>query len=56
MAVAGVVFLLMVTLRLAAARERISVEPVQTVKRWEDRDLPVYTLIVALYRERRILP
>jgi cellulose synthase/poly-beta-1,6-N-acetylglucosamine synthase-like glycosyltransferase len=52
---AGLVFLGMVTLRLAAARERIAVEPPWRSPRSDDRDLPIYTLIVALYRERRVL-
>ena len=45
----------MVTLRLAAAREPIPTEPAQRSSRAEDRDLPVYTLILALYREQRVL-
>ena len=55
MALSSMVFLGMVVLRLAAARERIPTEPMRSPGRYEDRDLPVYTVVVALYRERRVL-
>ena len=55
MALSGIVFLGMVVLRLAATRERVAVEPGRGWSRYDDRDLPVYTLIIALHRERRVL-
>jgi glycosyltransferase XagB len=55
MALSSMIFLGMVVLRMAAARERIGTEPLRSVGRYEDCDLPVYTVIVALYRERRVL-
>jgi len=55
MAVAGLIFLCMVTLRLSAARESIPAEPTLKASRTEDQDLPAYTLIIALYREQRVL-
>ena len=56
MVLSGIVFLGMVVLRLAAAREAISVAPLYTVHRWADRALPTYTVVVPLRRERRVLP
>ena len=55
MALSGVVFLGMVVLRMSAVRERIPTEPTRRSSRYDDRDLPVYTVIVALHRERRVL-
>jgi cellulose synthase/poly-beta-1,6-N-acetylglucosamine synthase-like glycosyltransferase len=54
-AVAGLIFLCMVTLRLAAAREAVPAEPPDKPSRTDDQDLPTYTVVVALYRERRVL-
>jgi cellulose synthase/poly-beta-1,6-N-acetylglucosamine synthase-like glycosyltransferase len=48
-------FLAMVVLRLAAARDRIGTAPTQPPRRAPDRLLPVYTVLVPLYRERRVL-
>jgi cellulose synthase/poly-beta-1,6-N-acetylglucosamine synthase-like glycosyltransferase len=50
----GSLFLAMVGLRLAAALQppRAPSEPARAA----DGDLPVYTVIVALYREARVLP
>jgi cellulose synthase/poly-beta-1,6-N-acetylglucosamine synthase-like glycosyltransferase len=55
MAIAGLTFLWRVTLRLAAAREPVPAEPTLKPSRTEDQDLPAYTLIIALYREQRVL-
>lgn len=49
------VFLSMVALRIAAACEAVGVEPPHPPRRHDDRNLPVYTVIVPLYRERRVL-
>lgn len=53
--VSSAAFLAMVTLRLAAAQYRAPVEA-PAGPRWDDRDLPVYTVLVALHREARVLP
>jgi glycosyltransferase XagB len=55
MALFSMIFLGMVVLRLAAARERIGTKPMRSLTRYEDRDLPAYSVIVALHRERRVL-
>jgi len=49
------VFLAMVVLRLAAAREPIATAPVRPPQRLPDRLLPVYTVLIPLYRERRVV-
>lgn len=49
------IFLGMVVLRLAAISERIEVTPARLPRRQADRSLPVYTVIVPLYRETRVL-
>ncbi|WP_240540098.1 glycosyltransferase [Salinarimonas soli] len=50
-ALSGLLFLGMITLRLDAARTPAPVQPRLPPQRWADRDLPVYTVIVPLYRE-----
>jgi len=47
-------FLALVVLRLAASFLSGSVEPATPPPRTEDADLPVYTVIAALYREKRV--
>ena len=49
-------FLGLIVLRLAAAVLQNPVNPPHAALRAEDAALPVYTIIVALYRERRIVP
>ena len=53
--VATPLFLAMVVLRLAATREPIATAPMRPPRRLPDRLLPVYTVLVPLYRERRVL-
>ncbi|HZY21744.1 MAG TPA: glycosyltransferase, partial [Beijerinckiaceae bacterium] len=53
--VSGIVFLGMVTLRLGAVREHISTRPARRIAQPPDEALPVYTIIVPLRRERRVL-
>lgn len=48
-------FLVMVVLRLAAAREPIATTPMRPPPRLRDRLLPVYTILVPLFRERRVV-
>lgn len=50
----GLVFVGMVLVRLAAAHEAIPVRA-QPIARWPDHLLPVYTIIVPLRREKRVL-
>jgi hypothetical protein len=52
----GLVFLGCTTLRIAAALNTIPVEPACPPPRGDERDLPVYTVVVPLYREGRVLP
>lgn len=52
---ASAAFLAMVALRLAAAQYGAPVEAPR-LPRADDRDLPVYTVLVPLHRESRILP
>ena len=51
----GLVFLGLVTLRLAAAQHRAAIRPRAGLRRWPDHSLPPYTLIVPLYRETGVL-
>lgn len=56
-AIAAIVFLTMVVLRIAAARERTPVRLSHAhAYGLPDTELPHYTVIVALYRESRVLP
>jgi glycosyltransferase XagB len=56
-AIAAVLFLTMVVLRIAAAQETIVItSPRKLAYSVPDKDLPHYTVIVALYRESLILP
>lgn len=48
-------FLAMVTLRLTAAQYRAPITA-PSGPRWDDRDLPTYTVLVALHRESGVLP
>ncbi len=52
----GSLFLGMAALRLGAAMERAPPEPLRRPPRTEDRDLPVYTIVVPLYRETKLVP
>jgi hypothetical protein len=52
----GLTFLAMVRPRLAAPFERSAISAPRRPPRRNDRDLPVYTIIVPLYREARVLP
>ncbi|NNM71694.1 glycosyltransferase [Enterovirga sp. DB1703] len=54
--VLGGAFLGSTALRLAAALERVPVEPARPPPRIPDRDLPVYTVLIALHREARVVP
>jgi cellulose synthase/poly-beta-1,6-N-acetylglucosamine synthase-like glycosyltransferase len=49
------IFLAMVVLRIAAARDAIPTSPKSCATRRPDRLLPVYSILVPLYRERRVL-
>ena len=51
----GCAFLACTGPRLAAPLERTPAE-VAPARRQDDRELPVYTVVVPLYRERRVLP
>ncbi|HEY0571542.1 MAG TPA: glycosyltransferase [Enterovirga sp.] len=51
----GIVFLGVTTIRLAALGEWIAPHPPR-LPRSDDRDLPVYTVLVPLFREARVLP
>ena len=53
--VSGIVFLGMVTMRLGAVREHISTRPARRIAQPPDDALPIYTIIVPLRRERRVL-
>jgi cellulose synthase/poly-beta-1,6-N-acetylglucosamine synthase-like glycosyltransferase len=50
----GPLFLGMIVLRLAASIMNHPTEPTAPLSHAEDADLPVYTIIVALYRETRV--
>lgn len=50
----GPLFLGLIVLRLAASVLKNPVEPAAEALRAEDADLPVYTVIAALYREKRV--
>jgi hypothetical protein len=54
-AILGPLFLGMIVLRLATSFLPNPVEPATKPLRTEDADLPVYTIIVALYREKRVV-
>ncbi|MCD6070735.1 MAG: hypothetical protein K0S42_1251, partial [Microvirga sp.] len=54
-ALMGPLFLSMIVLRIAAASLNNPVETDEHVLRIEDADLPVYTIIAALYREKRVV-
>ncbi len=54
-AVMGPLFLGMIVLRLATSILSNPVEPEVQPPRAEDADLPVYTIIAALYREKRVV-
>jgi cellulose synthase/poly-beta-1,6-N-acetylglucosamine synthase-like glycosyltransferase len=51
----GLVFLAMVVVRLACATQAIPVKPRRSVRRAADEHLPIYTIIVPLFRETRIV-
>jgi cellulose synthase/poly-beta-1,6-N-acetylglucosamine synthase-like glycosyltransferase len=51
----GPLFLGIIVLRLATLRFSNPVEPTAPPPRAEDADLPVYTVIAALYREKRVV-
>jgi glycosyltransferase XagB len=52
----GTLFLGMAALRLGAVLERVPVEPRVRAPRAHERDLPVYTIVVPLYREAQLIP
>jgi glycosyltransferase XagB len=54
-ALMGPLFLSMIVLRIATASLKNPVEAEDRALRIEDADLPVYTIIAALYREKRIV-
>ncbi|MEE1657434.1 glycosyltransferase family 2 protein [Microvirga sp. CF3062] len=54
-AVIGPLFLSVIVLRIATAFLSNPVEPTGHPLRIEDADLPVYTIIAALYREKRVV-
>ncbi|MFC1460860.1 glycosyltransferase [Microvirga arabica] len=54
-ALMGPLFLSMIVLRIATASLNNPVEPEDHAIRIEDADLPVYTIIAALYREKRVV-
>jgi hypothetical protein len=51
MTIAGLAFLAMTTLRLSTALHPVPIEPRRRPRRWPSQDLPIYTVIVPLYRE-----
>ena len=51
----GTAFLASTALRLAAVLEPAPVAPPRRVRRMPDRDLPVYTVLIALHREGRVV-
>jgi cellulose synthase/poly-beta-1,6-N-acetylglucosamine synthase-like glycosyltransferase len=51
----GAAFLGSTALRLAAVLEHVPVTPVRHPPRTPDRDLPVYTVLIALHREGRVV-
>ena len=55
MTLSSVMLLSMIAFRIAAALEPATIAPARSTERLPDRDLPVYTVIVPLYRERRAL-
>lgn len=54
--VAGLVFLAGTIPRLASILERVPTGPERAPARMRERDLPVYTVVVPLYREGRVVP
>ena len=54
--VLGLAFLGSTALRLAVVLEHVPVVPPRLPPRMADRDLPTYTILIALYREARIVP
>lgn len=52
--VSALLFLAMVVIRIAACRETAPIEAGRWLARLNDRDLPIYTIIVPLYREGRV--
>lgn len=56
MTVAGLAFLAMTAMRLSTVLKAVPIEPERPPPRRRSRDLPVYTVVVPLYREWRVLP
>jgi glycosyltransferase XagB len=57
MACISLLFLTLITLRLSAACENVPTSlPPERATRIDDGDLPLYTLIIPLYREVRVIP
>lgn len=50
----GVLFLALACFRIAACLERASTRPLREAPRRAERDLPVYTIVVPLYREAEV--
>jgi hypothetical protein len=55
MTLSSLSLLSMVAFRIAATLEPVTIKPMRAPPRLPDRNLPVYTIIVPLYRERRAL-
>lgn len=55
-ALVGLPFLGLTAIKIAASLERIPVRPARPPPRIPDRDLPVYSVLVPLFREARVLP
>lgn len=55
-ALLGLAFLGSTALRLAAVAERVPVTPPRAPPRMSDEALPVYTILIALHREARVVP
>lgn len=51
----GILFLALANIRMAACLERVPIRPGQRRLRRADLDLPVYTLVIPLYREANVV-
>jgi glycosyltransferase XagB len=50
----GILFIALANIRVAACLERASIRPRTAIVRRADMDLPIYTLVVPLYREANV--
>lgn len=55
LSLAGLVFLGMAVVRIAACLERHGITAPERTPRWADADLPIYTLLVPLHREAAVV-